>query len=234
MIKHNFKIQGIPAILWGEKSDKLFIAVHGNMSNKADDSIIVFAEETAAKDYQVLSFDLPDHGDRKDKSYSCKVQNCVKDLSIIMNYAKSMWSSISIFACSMGAYFTLLTYKHELLKQCLFLSPVVNMELIINNMMTCFNITEDNLKLEKQICTPIGQTLYWDYYCYVKEHPVDMWDTPTSILYGSEDSLCKFAVISSFAKRFNCNLEVMEHGEHYFHTKEQLKYFRQWLKYYVR
>lgn len=28
-------------------------------------------------------------------------------------------------------------------------------------------------KLEKQIFDPIGQTLYWDYYCYVKEHPVD-------------------------------------------------------------
>jgi alpha-beta hydrolase superfamily lysophospholipase len=73
------------------------------MSNKADDSIIVFAEETAAKGYQVLSSDLSEHGERKDKCYLCKVQNCVKDLSIIMNYAKSMWSNISIFACSMGA-----------------------------------------------------------------------------------------------------------------------------------
>ena len=29
--KHNLNIENIPAILWGEKSDKLFIAVHGNM-----------------------------------------------------------------------------------------------------------------------------------------------------------------------------------------------------------
>ena len=28
------KINNIPAIIWGEKSSKVFIAIHGNMSNK--------------------------------------------------------------------------------------------------------------------------------------------------------------------------------------------------------
>ena len=136
MIKNNLKIENIPAILWGDKSDKLFVVVHGNMSNKADDSIIVFAEEATALGYQVLSFDLPQHGDRKDDTYLCNVQNCVQDLHTIMTYAKSLSNHISLFACSMGAYFSLLAYSHEPLKQCLFLSPVVNMERIINNMMT--------------------------------------------------------------------------------------------------
>ena len=27
-------INNIPSIIWGEKSNKVFIAVHGNMSNK--------------------------------------------------------------------------------------------------------------------------------------------------------------------------------------------------------
>lgn len=46
MIKNIFKIENIPAILWGDKSDKLFVVVHGNMSNKADDSIIVFCRRS--------------------------------------------------------------------------------------------------------------------------------------------------------------------------------------------
>ncbi|MCM3291379.1 alpha/beta hydrolase [Paenibacillus sp. MER 180] len=230
MIKNNLKIENIPAILWGDKSDKLFVVVHGNMSNKADDSIIVFAEEATAAGYQVLSFDLPQHGDRKDEPYLCNVQNCVQDLNTIMTYAKSLSNHISLFACSMGAYFSLLAYSHEPLKQCLFLSPVVNMERIINNMMTWFNVSESRLKIEKEIATPIGQTLYWDYYCYVKEHPIVAWNIPTSILYGSEDNVCEFDVVSEFNKRFNCNLQVMENGEHYFHTEEQLQVFRQWLK----
>lgn len=32
MIKKHLKIKNIPAILWGEDSDNIFIAVHGNMS----------------------------------------------------------------------------------------------------------------------------------------------------------------------------------------------------------
>jgi hypothetical protein len=122
----------------------------------------------------------------------------------------------------MGAYFSLLAYSHEPLKQCLFLSPVINMERIINNMITWFSITKNRLKTEKEIPTPIGQILYWDYYCYVKEHPIVTWNNITSILYGSEDNLCEFDVVSTFAKRFDCDFQVMEHGEHYLHTEEQL------------
>ncbi|WP_053955024.1 alpha/beta hydrolase [Inediibacterium massiliense] len=230
MIKQNFKIENIPAILWGNQSDKLFVVVHGNMSNKEDDMVIVFAQEAIKRGYQVLSFDLPEHGERKDENYACKVQNCVQDLDKIMCYAQSLSNNISIFACSMGAYFSLLAYKNMHLKQCLFLSPVVNMERIITNMMIWFNVSESRLKVEKEIPTPIGQTLYWDYYCYVKKHPIVVWNHPTSILYGSEDNLCELDVVSAFVKFFNCDLEVMEGGEHYFHTKEQLQFFRKWLQ----
>ena len=230
MIKTNFLIRGIPAILWGEPSDRLFIAVHGNKSSKEDDAIIVFAEEATAQGYQVLSFDLPRHGDRKDEDYACKVQNCVSDLAAIMDYARTVSSKISLFACSMGAYFSLLTYRDFPFEQCLFLSPVVSMERIINNIMSWFNISEDRLKVEREIETPIGQTLYWDYYCYVKSNPIDTWDKPTGILYGSDDNLSEFEVVSDFVKRYNCKLQVLEHGEHYFHTNEQLQYFRQWLR----
>lgn len=234
MIKKSLKIENIPAILWGTKLDKLFIAVHGNMSNKADDAIVIFAEEAIQKGYIVLSFDLPEHGDRKNESYACTVQNCVKDLNTIMHYARSISNNINLFACSMGAYFSLVAYNTEPIKQCLFLSPVVNMERIINNMMTWFNISESKLKEEKEISTPIGQTLYWDYYCYVKSHPIIDWNKPTSILYGLKDNVCEFNIVSDFAKKFNCDLRIMEDGEHYFHNEKQLNFLRHWLKKHIR
>ncbi len=43
------------------------------------------------------------------------------------------------------------------------------MKRIIKNMMKWFNIDEQYLKNEQTVKTPIGQNLYWDYYCYVKE-----------------------------------------------------------------
>jgi hypothetical protein len=229
MIKRNLLIDNIPAVLWGEDSQKLFVAVHGNMSHKTDTPISILAEEAVPQRYQVLSFDLPQHGDRKDESTLCKVQNCVSDLCKIMEYAQKKADDISLFACSMGAYFSLLAFKELPLQQCLFLSPVVNMERIIDNMMKWANINEEQLKNEQEISTPVGQTLYWNYYCYVKENPIVRWDSSTAILYGKEDNVCEFGIVSSFAKEFNCNLEVMENGEHYFHTSDQLSYYRKWL-----
>ncbi|NFE73067.1 alpha/beta hydrolase [Clostridium botulinum] len=230
MFKDKFKISNIPTILWGEKSEKIFIAVHGNMSNKEDVVIEILAKEAIKKGYQVLSFDLPEHGERKNESTPCKVQYCVSDLSVIMNYVKEHWKEVSLFACSMGAYFSLLAYKNNMIKKALFLSPVVNMERIIENMMMWFNITPERLKKEFTIETPIGQKLYWDYYCYVKENPINKWSIDTNILYGAKDELCEFEIIKYFAKKYCCELEVMDTGEHYFHTKEQLDVFQQWLQ----
>ena len=229
MIKRYFEIENIPAILWGETSNNIFIVIHGNMSNKEDDVIEIFAKQAIKLGYQVLSFDLPEHGERAKESTPCKVQNCIKELALVMNYTKENWRNISLFACSMGAYFSLLEYKDEVINQALFLSPVVNMKRIIKNMMKWFNIDEQYLKNEQTVKTPIGQNLYWDYY-YVKEHPVDKWNMPTSILYGAKDDLCEEDTILNFVKKFNCNLTVMDKGEHYFHTQEQLNFFEKWLE----
>lgn len=230
MLKNRIEIKNIPALVWGEKSDRVFIAVHGNMSNKEDRVIRILAEEAERKGYQTLSFDLPEHGERASDGVVCKVQNCVKDLRGVFEYARGNWPNISLFACSMGAYFSLLEYKEESLNQALFLSPVVDMQRIIANMMTWFNVNEEQLKEKKEIQTPIGQTLYWDYYCYVNENPIIKWKTETSILYGAKDSLCERDRIDAFVNKFGCRLEVFGEGEHFFNTSEQLAYFTSFLK----
>lgn len=235
MKKEKIKINTILSIIWGEKSDKIFIAIHGNMSNKEDDVIRLLAENITTKGYQVLSFDLPEHGERKsDENYLCKVQNCINDLKQVIEYVKSNYSEISIWACSMGAYFSLLAYKDEDIKQCLFLSPVVNMKIIIDNMMMWSNTTEKELAEKLEIKTDFGQTLYWDYYLYVKNNPISEWNKKTSILYGSNDNMQNENIIKDFAEKFNCNLSILEKGEHYFYTKEQLDYYKKWIDISVR
>lgn len=42
-------ISNIPSIIWGEKSNRVFIAVHGNMSNKEDEVIKILAEQVESK-----------------------------------------------------------------------------------------------------------------------------------------------------------------------------------------
>ena len=104
------------------------------------------------------------------------------------------------------------------------------MERIIDNMMMAFNITKESLHREMTIETPIGQKLYWDYYCYVKENPINIWSIDTNILYGAQDEFCEFETIYDFVKKYDCGLEVMDTGEHYFHTEEQLNVLKNWIK----
>lgn len=230
MLKHRFLIDSIPAVLWGEKSEKIVIAVHGNMSSKEDVPIEIFAKQALKRGYQVISFDLPEHGERKSENTPCKVQNCIKDLEMVMIYTKAHWRHISLFANSMGAFFSLLAYKNEAIEKAWFLSPVVNMQRIIENMMKWFDVSAKRLEQEKAIETPIGQTLYWDYYSYVKENPVVVWRIPTYILYGSNDNLCEIDTIKKFVELFSCKLKIIQDAEHYFHTKEQLEILEKWVE----
>ncbi|MBP2100398.1 alpha/beta hydrolase [Enterococcus rivorum] len=228
MIKRILYIEGIPAVLWGPKSNHVFIAVHGDQSNKEDDIIKLFAEVAVNKGYQVLSFDLPEHGDRKIERTLCTAQNSVKDLVKIVNYVSYQAVKISVFGCSIGAYFSMLAYKDELIQQALFLSPVVDMKRIIFNMMMWFNISEERLKKDQKVVTPI-KTLYWDYYEYVLIHPLQ-WHSPTKILYGAKDELCEEDFINQFVEKTSSELTILEEGEHFFHSQEQLTFFEKWLE----
>lgn len=229
MKTENLEIAGIPALVWGVPSDRVWIAVHGNLSHKADTVIRLLAETVVPCGYQVLSFDLPEHGTRRDGA-SCTPDACVDELQCVLDYAKLRWHAFNLFACSLGAYFSLLAYPNETFRQCLFLSPVVSMQALIEGMMASAGVTYERLAREQEIAVPGGQTLSWAYYAYVKTHPVTIWRTPTAILYAENDGLTPHAIISGFVDRFGCVLSVMPDGEHFFHTPEQLVFYKRWLE----
>lgn len=226
------EIENIPALLWGWPVDKVIIAVHGSQSSKGDDPIRIMAEYANMINvgYQTISFDLPGHGDRKGEDTPCTVQACLADLATIMDWARKRWQSVSLFAVSLGAYLSLTAYSGEALDRAWFLSPLVDMRGTIENMMDSFGVTGEQLQREQAVATPIGQTLYWDDYAYVREHPVSQWTVPTEILYGEKDDTCERSTVEAFARRFSCSLEIVPEGEHYFHTPEQMEAFVAWIK----
>ncbi|MDD3193104.1 MAG: alpha/beta hydrolase [Oscillospiraceae bacterium] len=225
-----FKISGIPAVLWGPPCSRVILAVHGSQSSKTDTPIALLAGIAAEHGYQVLSFDLPEHGERKSEPTPCTAEPCVRDLRAMMDYAQEKWAHISLFANSIGAYFCLLAYAKQPLEQAWFLSPVVDMQRLIENMMAAFQVSAERLQREQTIPTPAGQALSWDYYCYVTAHPVAGWKPQTFLLYGGRDALCEKDTILRFAQRFSCALKIIPEAEHYFHTPAQLQAFCSWLK----
>ncbi|MDR2084481.1 MAG: alpha/beta hydrolase [Bacteroidales bacterium] len=226
--QNKIKINNISAILYGFASDKLYLYVHGKHSGKEEAEHFAYIAEKSG--YQVLSFDLPEHGERLNESYPCTVQNAVSDLNGIYSFVQDKYKSISLYACSLGAYFSLSAYQNIILDKCLFLSPILDMEQLIRNMMKWANVSEDELKDKREIATSFGETLSWDYYQYVRNHPVKKWNSKTFILYGENDNLTDKSILDSFAITHNCEVDIMENGEHYFHTKEQLDYLRNWLE----
>lgn len=68
MITQQILIGNIPSILWGNDSSRLYLYVHGQGGNKEEASFL--AEKICVRGWQVLSFDLPGHGERKDENGS--------------------------------------------------------------------------------------------------------------------------------------------------------------------
>ncbi len=138
------------------------------------------------------------------------------------------YDNIILIANSIGAFFSMNAGIDAMIHRAYFISPVVDMEKLILKMMSWANITEKELEEKDVIPTSFGENLSWDYLCYVREHPV-CWTVPTRILYGSRDNLTSYETISAFAKTHDAELTVMEEGEHWFHTEEQMHFLDNWI-----
>ena len=143
------------------------------------------------------------------------------------------YDSVILIANSIGAYFSMNALAEKSISKALFVSPVVNMERLIADMMTWAGATETELESKKEIPTEFGETLSWEYLCYVRKHPI-RWRIPTCILYGGKDHLTSRGTISGFADRIGADLTVMEEGEHWFHTEEQMKVLDHWISCSIR
>lgn len=231
MNKRYFTINHIPAVILGAPSDKVYLFVHGKCGNKEDAQN--FAEIVCDKGFQVLSIDLPEHGERRDNAEKLVPWEVVPELQGVLSYAKQHWQSVSLYAVSIGAYFSLLSFSNEYFANCLFLSPVLDMVALIEKMMGWAAVSTAQLQAEKEIPTDFGEVLSWAYYTYAKEHPINTWNSPTAILYAGQDNLTDRRTVTDFAKSFGCSLQIYEDGEHWFHTDEQLTVLRKWEKRFI-
>ncbi|MGN0971468.1 MAG: alpha/beta hydrolase [Aristaeellaceae bacterium] len=226
MIQQALRIGRIPAILWGRPSDRVYIHVHGKQSRK--EYAAEFAALAEERGYQTLSFDLPRHGERQAEATPCDIWHGVDDLRLIGAYAFPRWREVSLFACSLGACFSLHAWQGMPFRRCLFQSPIVDMDWLIRQMMGWFGVTEERLRQEREIPTPVD-VLSWDYWQYIREHPVVRWDVPTAILYAGKDNLQSEEVIRSFAEAHGCRLTIADDSEHPFMGEGDGIIVRRWL-----
>ena len=135
----------------------------------------------------------------------------------------SKYNKIYLIANSIGAYFSLISLTDMPIEKAMLISPIIDMESIILNMMKCENITEDKLMSEKEIETSFGESLSWEYLSYIRKNTIH-WDIPTNILFADNDNMTSVDTMTNFANKINANLTTMKDGEHWFHTDEQMKF----------
>ncbi len=139
------------------------------------------------------------------------------------------YEEISLITNSIGTFFAMLALQNCEIKKTYCISPILNMERLITDMILWAGVSEAELKEKKEIPTDFGETLSWEYLCYVRNNPIN-WTVPTAILYAGNDNLTVRATVDEFVKHSNASLTVMENGEHWFHTKEQLEFLDEWMK----
>ena len=194
---------------------KLVIYVHGKGGT---------AEE--AKHYRTLFVESDVIG------FDYKSQNpweAKREFSDFYDLHSKEYNSVILVANSIGAFFSMHALAEKKISKALFISPISNMEKLITNTMIWSNVTEEELCRKKEISTGFGETLSWEYLCYVRKHPIK-WNIPTCILYGANDNLTSLETVSEFAEQIGASLTIMNDGEHWFHTNEQMEFLDNWIR----
>ena len=137
--------------------------------------------------------------------------------------------SVTVIANSVGAYFAMNALQGKRVSRAFFISPIVDMEKLICDMMKRSGVSETELRKKREIKTAFGETLSWEYLRYVRENPV-VWTAPTFVLYGDKDNLTSMETVRAFAENCGADLEVMRGGEHWFHTEQQMAFHDAWIR----
>ena len=115
--------------------------------------------------------------------------NAREDILSAYRWFAKKYDSISIVANSIGAYFAMNALSDVGIEHAYFISPVVDMERLILDLMRWSNVSESELADKKIIQLETwDEPFSWDYLSYTREHPI-IWKTPTDILYGEKTFL---------------------------------------------
>ena len=192
------------------------IYVHGKdgSANEANHYKQFFNE-----DYEVIGFD-----------YKSKFPwQAKEEFQKYFDFVVTKYNEILLIGNSIGAYFSMISLSEKQIKKAMFISPIVDMENVILNMMKWENVSEEELEAKKIINTSFGESLLWEYLSYVRKNSI-IWDIPTSILYGEKDDITSLKAMNNFANKINADLTILENGEHWFHTEEQISFLDSWFE----
>ena len=151
-----------------------------------------------------------------------------KEINSAVRNLKKEYDDVTIIAVSIGTYFTLHSKIDDLIDRAYFISPLIDMQRMINSLLTASGKTEADLKRLKIIQTDFGEDLSWKYLSYVRKNPI-RWNAKTFVLYAEKDELIPSETVYEFTVTHGASLKVMKGGEHWVHTDKQLAFLSDWI-----
>lgn len=183
-------------LFYGARTERAVIALHGFTSNRKSETVTNIAQVATADNAAVLSFDMPEHGDRRAQKGTLTVKNVLEDYIEVIKYVKEEVSDrISLFGSSMGGYFSLLAARFEPnIEQILLKSPALNpIKTLTKAMKECDNEARCE-QLRKLVREITGGGNAYDVYELVKKYPYPK----TDIIWGKKDEVVDSYDIKSF------------------------------------
>ena len=116
------------------KPEQVLIMVHGFAGDKESSVICAIGEELSKNGIQVVSFDLPCHGEDVKNEY-LSATGCMLALTDVVNYVEEEFDSlkVSFFATSFGAYLLLhfLSINRDKYNKIILRAPAIKMAKIL-------------------------------------------------------------------------------------------------------
>ena len=193
-------------------SDKIILYVHGMGGSPRE-----------AERYRDICAGFDVIGVEYDGSFPA---NAMNDIRRAYDNARG---KIYVLANSIGAYFSMLALQGCEVEKALFISPILDMERVILDMMSRAGVSEADLRGKGEIVAASGEVLSWEYLRFVRKNPI-AWSVPTEILYAGNDVITSRQTVNDFVRGHDAGLTVMENGEHWFHTEEQLAFLDEWIR----
>lgn len=195
-------------------SSETVIAIHGFAGTRKSKTILNLAEKLNKSGIEVVSFDLPGHGNSELDGSQLTVSNCLDDIETVYNHITALSSDkpISIFATSFGAYLALLytdRSRHKF-KNIVLRCPAIDMY-------SCMSTLLNNNPNEITYPVTLGYNrkidIYKEFIEELKENNVfeeiALNKNNITIIHGVDDSIAPIEM-SRKAAEINKNIKLIE------------------------
>ena len=209
------------------------VAVHGFGGSKESAAIEQLAQRVCYKGLNVLTFDLPAHGERNEPTEQLNASNCIRELLLVEDYAKGLGGELYAFATSFGGMCMLhrLERLADSYKKIVLRVPAVDMadSLLRVAEMSNKEFSPETAKSEGFRITlgrdyVIPYRFYEELLCLHCQRASDVWNNSRLMaIYAENDELVSRAATAEFLR---CNPLIhslcIEHSGHRMAQPEHL------------